>query len=1077
MKRLLLLFVLFVFEGLSTLFAQTRVITGTVVSSVEGEGAIAGVTVQGKGTVLGTVTDANGRYSLSVPQNVTTLVFTYIGMKKQEVEIGGRTEINVILEADILGLDEVVVTAMGISREKKALGYTVQDIKGEDLVKASNPNLMTSLSGKLAGVEIRQSSGMPGAPSQVMVRGARSFSGNNSPLYVIDGLPISSDSDYGSNVTGTAFSNRALDLDPNEIESINVLKGQAAAALYGLRASNGVIIITTKKGKGSAMGKPVVTFSSNFTTDVVSRLPEMQTEFAQGTNGVFGVGNSYSWGPLISSLPENPDYGGNSHGQSGKFFDPYKNAWVTPTGFNNPKNFFSDNGYTYNNSLNVSGANQFGNYSVGFSATNQTGIIPSTGMDRYNGKMAGDFQLADKWNLGFSGNFADINIKKLPSGNDSWLFAVYGAPPSFDLMGTPSHVPEGTYAQYRQISYRTGVGVNPNWATVRNHYNEKTKRFFGNTYLEFKPTAWASIKYQVGIDSYTTDNEDYQEVGHSNMLATAATLPTPGNRVYSFVQPTGGRINNYGVTCRTLNSLLTATFNHRFSQDLAGVLLIGNEIDHNHSEYYNELGSGFTTPGWNSMSNTTTQTNSYDKYNRRTAGFFGNLSVDFRNMLFLNATGRYDIVSSMPTGNRSFFYPSVSLGFVFTELAPLADNKILSFGKARISYAEVGQAASTYLPEPIFVTGGGGSGFLNYGLTYPFGGISGYKPSRTLYDPNLVPQNTSNIELGIELKFLQNRLGVDYSFYKQNATKQIFAVPLAGSSGYGALMMNAGHMQTVGHEIILTASPVSFRNFAWDIGINFTKSVSEVLELAEGVENISLGGYVTPNIRASAGDSYPTIYGESFVRDKQGRILVNENSSAAGYGMPMIGEFKKIGDVSPDFILGITNSFKLFNLVEIFGNLEWKQGGQMYSGTNRLMDLYGTTKKTGDGRKGTFIYPGFKSDGTPNNIVRGGTGDESAYQYLQTTILSSLPEAQIYETSFLKIRDLGFNITIPRKITTPILIEKASIGFVARNILLWTTLPNLDPETSQGQGNMQGGMDYMSLPQTTSFGVNLNITF
>jgi TonB-linked SusC/RagA family outer membrane protein len=1075
MKKILMFFVLLMTTAVLAV-GQTVQISGIVTSQEDGL-PIPGVSVTVKGTTVGVLTTGDGRYALTAPQGANTLVFSFIGMKKAEVDIQGRTRIDVVLESDLVGLDEIVVTALGISRERKALGYTVQDVRGDDLVKASNPNVMTSLSGKIAGVEIRQSSGMPGAPSQVLIRGARSFSGNNSPLYVIDGMPISSDSDYGSNVTGTAFSNRAMDLDPNEIESINVLKGQAAAALYGLRASNGVIIITTKKGKGSAMGKPVVTLSSNFTADVVSRLPEMQTEYAQGTNGAFAVGNSYSWGPLISTLPDVAVYGGNSQGQPGKYFDPYKNDWVTPVGSNNPANFFSNNGYTYNNSLNVSGANQFGNYSVGFGATNQTGIIPSTGMDRYTAKMAGDFKLADRWNLGFSGNYADINIKKLPSGNDSWLFAVYGAPPSFDLMGTPYRVPEGTYAPYRQISYRTGVGVNPNWATVNNHYNEATKRFFGNTYLEFKPTAWANIKYQLGIDSYTTNNEDYQEVGHSNMISTAATLPTPTNRAYAFVQPTGGRINNYGVSRRIVNSLLTASFTHKFGDLIDAALLIGNELDHNHSEFYSALGTGFTTPGWNSMSNTTTQTNSYNKYDRRTAGFFGNLSVDFRNLLYFNATGRYDIVSSMPTGNRGFFYPSVSLGFVFTELDPLLDNKILSFGKVRASYAEVGQAASSYLPDPIFVTGGAGSGFLSYGLSYPFGGISGYKPSRTLYDPNLIPQNTANVEFGVEMKFLQNRIGFDYSFYFQNATDQIFGVPLAGSSGYGSLIMNAGNMQTKGHEFIFNATPVSLKNFAWNLGFNFTRSVSKVLELAEGVENISLGGYTTPNIRASAGDTYPVIYGESFVRDDEGRILVNENSASPGYGMPMIGEFKKIGEVSPDFILGVTNSFKLFNVVEVFGNVEWKQGGEMYSGTNRLMDLYGTTQKTADGRKGTFVYPGYKADGTPNDIQRGGTGDENAYQYLQTTILSSLPEAQIYETSFVKIRDLGLNITIPKRFTTPILIQRASIGFVARNILLWTTLPNLDPETSQGQGNMQGGMDYMSLPQTTSYGVNLNLTF
>lgn len=1076
MKKILIGFVLLMFTGLFAA-GQTVQLSGVVTSADDGL-PIPGVSVVVKGTTVGILTDNNGKYSLTAPQSATTLIFSFVGMLKAEVEIQGRTVIDLVMQSDLVGLDEVVVTALGISRERKALGYTVQDVKGDDLVKASNPNIMTSLSGKIAGVEIRQSSGMPGAPSQVLIRGARSFSGNNSPLYVIDGLPISSESDYGSNVTGTAFANRAMDIDPNEIESINVLKGQAAAALYGLRASNGVIIITTKKGKGATMGKPVVTFSSNVTIDVVSRLPETQTEFAQGTEGTFSLGNSYTWGPLITSLVDHPVYGGNSQGHPGQYFNAPKGVWEAPVGYNNPKEFFKDNGYTYNNSINVSGANQYGNYSVGFGATNQTGIISTTGMNRYTGKMAGDFKLANNWNLGFTGNFANVSVDKLPGGNDSWLFAVYGAPASFDLMGTPFHVPEGSYSSYRQISYRGGVGVNPRWATVNNHYNETTRRFFGNTYLEFKPAAWANIKYQIGVDNYTTNNENYQEVGHANMISSAAQLPTPTNPdFYAFVQPTGGVKNNFGLTRSIVNSLLTASFNHKFSNDFDAALLIGNEIDHNSVESYSETGSGFTTPGWNSMSNTTTQTAAYSISSRRTAGFFGNLSVDFRSMLFFNATGRYDIVSSMPRGNRGFFYPSVSLGFVFTEVNTLKDNHVLSFGKVRGSYAEVGQAATSYLPDPVFVTGGAGSGFLSYGINYPFGGISGYKPSRTLYDPNLVPQNTANMEFGIDLKFLNNRLGVDYSYYYQNATDQIFAVPMAGSTGYGSLMMNAGNMETRGHEIIFSAVPVSMKIFTWNIGINFTKSVSKVIELAEGVGNISLGGYTTPNIRASAGDTYPTIYGESFVRDNQGRILVDENPASAGYGMPMVGDFKKIGDVSPDFILGMTNSLRFFNVVELFGNIEWKQGGEMYSGTNRLMDLYGTTQKTAEGRKGSFIYPGYKADGTPNDISRGGPGDEHAYQYLQTGILSNLPEAQVYETSFVKIRDIGINITIPKKITAPILIQKASIGLVARNVLLWTTLPNLDPETSQGQGNMQGGMDYMSLPQTTSYGFNLNLTF
>jgi len=438
-------------------------------------------------------------------------------------------------------------------------------------------------------------------------------------------------------------------------------------------------------------------------------------------------------------------------------------------------------------------------------------------------------------------------------------------------------------------------------------------------------------------------------------------------------------------------------------------------------------------------------------------------------MLFFNATGRYDKVSSMPRDNRGFFYPSVSLGFLFTELGPLKGNSLLSFGKIRASYAEVGQAASSFQPTPVYVSGGASSGFLSYGLVYPFNGVTGYKLTSSLYDPNLKPQNTRTYEFGLDLKFFNNRLGLDYSFYNSVATDQIFAVPMAGSTGYSSLVMNAGKMVTVGHEIILTATPVKIKQFEWDLTLNFTKSVSEVKELAEGVQSIDLGGYTTPNIRASAGDTYPSIYGEKFARDEQGRILVGDD------GLPMVGEFGKIGDVSPDFIVGFINRFTIMKYVTVSAQIEWKQGGEMYSGSNRLIGLYGTAKFTED-RETPFIYNGYKADGTPNDIERGGSADRNAYQQLYSA-LEAIPEAWIYETSFVKLREVSVAFNIPDKFVSPLKIKKASLGFVARNFLLWSAMDNFDPETSQGQGNMQGGMDYMSLPQTTSYGFNLNLTF
>lgn len=1075
MKRLCVFLAGLLLVGISYAQAQTVRITGTVTSSDDGM-PIPGLSVVVKGTTIGASTDVNGKYSLSVPNDAQTLIFSFVGLKTQEVSIGGRQIIDVVMEPEMLQVEEVVVTALGITREKKSLGYTVQGVDGEDLNKTGNPNVMTALSGKVAGFEVRQSSGMPGAPSQIFIRGARAFSGNNSPLYVVDGMPISSESDYSSNVTGAAFSNRALDIDPNDIESINVLKGQAAAALYGLRASNGVIVITTKKGKGGALGVPVVSFTSNVIVDKVSRLPEVQQKYAQGSGGVFRPANSFSWGPKLTDLPNNATYGGNNYaGHNGEFFDPYKGAWVTPTAYNNPDGFFSDNGYTLNNSINISNTLAFGNYSLGFSSANQVGVVNETGMNRYTAKMAGDFKLAEKWNLGFSGNYSDSDIDKLPSGNDSWLFTVYGAPASFDLMGTPYHQ-EGTHGEYRQISYRRGgVGENPRWALANNSYNEKTKRFFGSSYLEYKPISWVTIKYQIGLDNYTTDNADYEEMGTGNLPA-ANQYPTPNNLTYAYLAPTGGKINKYGVSRRIINSLFTAVFSHKFTDDIEASLMLGNELDHNVSSYYSITGTGFTTPGWNNMNNTNTQIADKDYYQRRTVGFFGNLTLDYKRMLFFNATGRQDIVSSMPRGNRTFFYPSASLSFIFTELDALKSQSILSFGKVRASYAEVGQAANSFSEVPVYVVGGGSSGFLDYGIQYPLGGASGYKLTSTLYDPNLKPQNTSTMEFGLDLKFLNNRIGIDYSFFRQIATDQIFGVPLPGSSGYSSIMRNAGKMKGIGHEIMFTATPVLLKDFEWTFSMNYTKIVNEVVELASGVESINLGGYTTPNIRASAGDTYPAIYGESYLRDSKGRILIDEDPNSDGYGMPLQGVFGKIGDVSPDFYMSFTNSFTFFKSVSVSAQIDWKQGGQMYSGSNRLIDLYGSSKRTED-RTTPFIIPGYKADGTPNDIQRGGVGDEGAYEYLYSTVYDGLSEAHIYETSFVKLRELSVSYALPKKVVTPLGLQRVSVGFVARNILLWTTLPNFDPEASQGQGNMQGGMDYMSLPQTTSYGFNLSLTF
>ena len=1099
MKRLCVFLALVAFVGVNFLQAQTVQITGAVTSAEDGM-FIPGVSVMVKGTTIGTSTDADGKYSLAVPQTATTLVFSFVGLRTLEAVIAGRTVIDVVLTFDALALEEIVVTALGIRREKKALGYSVQEVGGDEISRSSNPNLMTALSGKVAGLEVRQSSGMPGAPSTIFIRGARSFSGNNQPLYVVDGMPIASGTDYDQNVTSSYHGSRVIDIDPNDIESVNVLKGQAAAALYGLRASNGVIIITTKSGSQAKVGKPMVTISSSYSMDQVATLPEIQMTYAQGVYNsnvgepVFNPVNSFAFGPRIDQLADkailynsngtiNTVYAGNvwtdgsgNTPYQGMFFHPQKGAWVVPKAYNAAEGFFETGG-TFNNHINVAQSGALGNYSLGLGSTHQTGIVTNTGLTRYTGKMSGTMNLSDMFKVGFSGNISAVDMDKLPSGNDSWLFTVYGSPPSYDLMGTPYHVPSGPNNIYRQISHRVGaVGENPIWAVNNNKFHEATQRFFGNAYVEAKPAEWVNLRYQIGLDTYSTDQEVLYQMGSAGTgqaMPTVTAYPNPDNPVYGYVVPTGGRINNFGVIRRNVNSLFNATFTHQFTDDLKGILILGNEFVHNNMRSWTMTGSGFSMPGYNNMANTTTQTAGESKGQSRTVGFYGNLALEYMSMIFLNATGRQDYASSMPRGNRSFFYPSVSLGFVFTELGALKGNSMIPFGKARVSYAEVGQAGSYY--DVSYGPGAGSwSGYITT-VTYPLGGVTGYRPSRTLYDPNLMPQNTKTLEFGLELRLLDNRIGIDYSFSEQNAKDQIFAVPLAGSTGYTSLMMNAGWMNTVSHEIMLYLTPLKMGDFEWNFNTNFTTYTSIVEELAEGVETISLGGYVTPNIRASAGETYPAIYGNTFLRDDNGNVLVNENPSSAGYGMPLMGDFGKIGDVTPDFYMGFTNIFT-YKFITLSAQLDWKKGGQMYSGSNRLMDLYGVSKRTED-RTTPFVWDGYKADGTPNDIERGGPSDIVAYEYLYSSVLSPLDESHIYETSFVKLRDVSLSIAIPNSIIKPVGLQNANISFHARNFLLWTTLPNFDPETAQGMGNMVGGMDYMSLPQTKSFGVGLNLTF
>jgi TonB-linked SusC/RagA family outer membrane protein len=1065
MRKILVLFMVFCGISLSAM-AQQRTVSGTV-TGAEDKQPVIGCTVQIKGTTNGTTTDVNGKYTLVLPQNASMLVFSYIGMKKQEIEIANRSVIDVGLAADVKGLDEVVVTAFGISKEKKALGYAVQDVKNEVIERTGNTDLSGAMQGKIAGIDIKPSSGMPGASSQITIRGARSFTGNNNPLYVIDGMPVSSGSDIqsgaggdfsvaGDGVTGSDISNRATDINPADIESINVLKGQAAAALYGIRASNGVIVITTKSGRGNAIGKPVISISNTTSFSEVSRRPDYQSTYAQGLYGNFVPNSSGSWGPKIADLPKDQVYGGDANGHPGKYNVPQLalaglDPWVTPQVFNNWDDFFKT-GISETNNINVSQAVESGNFALGFSQTSQTGIVQSTGMNRWNAKANAERKLNKNFTAGLNANFSKTDIDKLPSGNDTPIAGAIAAPRSYDLKDYPYFLPGDPYTEiyYRATTYYD----NPYWAVKHYHFNEKTDRFFGKGYVDYKASLNESmnikVHYHLGIDSYTTHFQDVFDYGRNGGT---------------------GMLDNYGISSSTVNSLLTLNYDWKIRSDLNFNAMIGNEFNQGNYKTYSEHGEDFNFGGWSHIRNANIVTANESIFEDRTVGFFGSLSLDWKSMFFFSATGRNDIVSTMPTNNRTFFYPSVSLSVLPSEMDFIKNAGWISFAKLRLSYAEVGQAGS-YVKNYFTTPNYGGGWWTGSPIQYPMGGISSYISNNVQYDPNLKPQNTRSYEVGGTLKFFHNRIGIDYTFSRQNVIDQIFSVPLAASSGAYAMVMNGGKVHTLSHEVIIDIAPVAENNFRWDLNFNFSKIDNYVDALAPGVENIFLGGYVTPQVRAGIGEKYPVIYGVSFVRDTKGNIVVEDDPGSTYYGMPKIGGNAVIGSVSPDFILGATNTFT-YKGWSLSATAEWKKGGKMYSGTNGLLDFYGLSKKT-ENRDATFIFDGVKPDGSKNDIARGGPSDPRALQDLYQNVLGNIDEYSVRDNSFVKLRELSLRYKPSKKLFHSV---DLGVSVFARNILIWTALSNFDPESSQGNTNMGGSFEQWSLPQTTSYGFSLDITF
>ncbi len=1053
MKRVSLIFAsLFLFVGLA--MAQTKV-TGTVFSEEDGEPLI-GATIRVAGTDVGTVTNANGQFSLTVPEGKKDLQVSYLGCEIKTV--AAKNGMRIFLKSDAKTLDEVVVTAMGISREKKAIGYAAQELNAEDLNIKGTTSLASAIQGKVTGVSIRQSSGAPGASAQIVIRGARSFDGNNAPLYVVDGMPINSKPDFstgrkpgistGYSVTGADFANRSIDINPEDIESINVLKGQAASALYGIRASNGVIVITTKRGS-KYTEKPVISFSTDISAQTLSRKYKHQDVYAQGSNPAkYNPSSSSTWGPKITDLPDDPTYGGNSQGHPGQYYNPKYAAagidgWVTPQTYDNVGDFFNT-GITQNATFNISQRVNKMNYSFGISDTYQEGIIPSTGMMRTGARGAIDWEINKQWKTGFSANYSSTRIKSAPGANNGVVNVVYGAPAEYDLKGTPTHKPGDPTSQ---ILYRSIAAFNnPYWWADNDEFRQHTNRVFGNAYIEFTPDlGWGenyklTFREQAGIDVYTTDTMTVAEVGSA----------------YN----TKGEVEDFGVQRNIFNNLFTANFTAKFgaNKEWDFGAMLGSEFNHDYKRDWDYDASSLAWYGQPVIENAASMDYwSMSHSKERTIGFFGQLSLSWQHQLYLTVTGRNDKVSTMPRSNRSFFYPSVSLGWIFTELPGLKDNNILSYGKLRASYAQVGQAGTyrdNYYNTPTY-----GGGMYNYTpISYPMGGAKSYVPYYRSFDPNLKPQNTTNYEFGTDLSFFKNRVRLEYTASYQDVKDQIFDVPTAGSTGYTELRTNAGRMTTWAHEFSLEADVLENKDYNLTLGVNFTKVKNKVKELAPGVESIMLGGFVEPQVRAQAGYTYPNIYGVAFKRTEDGQLLLAD-------GLPQgTSSSENIGECAPDFNMGF-NLKANYKRLSLSATLDWQKGGKMYCGTIKTMNWFGASMESLDYREGTMIGEGIdEATGEKNTIAVNKQDWYMAY--------NDITEAAIYDTSFWKLRDVTLSYQLPKFLG----IDMNVFAF-ARNVLIWAKMPDLDPESSQGNGNMSGYFERFSVPNTSSFGGGLKITF
>lgn len=1037
MKKLCILFLLnFCFSAWT--LAQ-RTVTGIVKDS-DGLPLFSANVIE-KGTINGTTTDFDGAFELTLTTDNPVLTISFTGFETQEIDMTGQDFIEIMLSEGQL-LQEIVITALGIEKESKTLGYSIDQIKSEELTKAPSTNIVNALQGKVTGVNINNTDGNLGGSSKIIIRGATSLSGNNDPLWVVDGIPINNDQiiSTATRVTGNRdFGNGASVINPNDVESVNILKGAAATALYGSRAAAGVVMITTKKGEAHDDGNARVEFSSTFRVDDLFVTPDYQQQYAMGNFSKYDSASiGIDWGPpivgqTVSSLP--------IRGGSG-VLRPVENNGIDR---------YYRTGNTIMNSLAISDADEKFNYRIGLGALNQTGILPGATLDRYNATLNTGFNHSKKLRSNFGIQFISTNSKGTGATgvNDPNVISFSDFSSTLDPALFDPWIDEAG----NQINQAGPITNNYLWLRNENRNDRSDTRIIGNISTTYDILENLNITARYGYDF----NQDSRFI--SNRKGTIQRLQ--GDYIVNDInniQKNLDIIANYKTTLSDkidLNVIAGYNYNNRRRKDegLTGRNLLIPEL---------------FSPG------NTAQTIPSRFFSERVLfGAYASADFTYDNWATLTITGRNDWSSTLPINNNSYFYPSVSAAVIFSEALGLQSD-FFNYGKLRASFARVGNDTGPYQLDFVYTPVTIADGQYNLNIVFPFDDRLAFTKTVTIPPANLRPEQQTSYEIGAELDFLDYRVGVDFAVFKTENRDQILALPIPESTGFGFIRTNVGQVNTSGVEFSIDALAVKSNQFSWNTLVNFSSSKVKVVELAESVDRVLIAsGFNNVQVIAEEGKGFE-LFAIPFLRDEAtGRPLINPNDGTRLAGAP-----QAMGSVLPDFTMGFVNSFD-YGPLNLSFTIDWRSGGVMKSSTVENLQTGGLVEETLLNREGTFIDREGVIANADGSVRDNDIPLASAADFWRSLNRSTISEAFIFDASFVKLRELAISYTLPEKIFKNTFVRNLSIGIEGRNLaLLYSKVPHIDPENNLFGSGVDGfGIEGSSIPTTRSLGFNLRATF